>query len=202
MPTRPYSAAIVGGRWPTTPADAWSDVAQGLRQKANEDTDSARSIKQSADGLGAEASGETIDAMCGKCLRIAQTVQNQADLYYTMSEVVDEVAQLIYHARAELDEIDRAANEEIERLKKLAATHKGSAGVVAQAIAAVLAQARARPRRSARMWRPRSPGKRHGSAPSPQHRQPVATAGGDVRLMISSPSASTVADDQGVTACH
>lgn len=146
MPTRPYSPMIVGTLWPTTPADAWSDVAQGLSRKASELTETTASIRRSADGLGAQGSGQTIEAMCDKLYRIAQTVQNQADLYDEMSKAVNEVAQLIYHAREELDEIDRAANEEIQRLKDSIKPGIGAAiqaGLVAQAIAEVIAQARA-----------------------------------------------------------
>ena len=61
-----------------------------------------------------------IDGMHGMYMRDAMAVMDQSDLYQRMSAVVDEVAQLIYHARTQLDEIDRVANEEIERLKALA----------------------------------------------------------------------------------
>ena len=35
MPTRPYSAAIIGGLWPSTSPDAWSDVGDDLAKKAD-----------------------------------------------------------------------------------------------------------------------------------------------------------------------
>ena len=62
-----------------------------------------------------------IDGMHGMYMRDAIAVMDQSDLYQAMSSVVDEVAQLIYHARTQLDEIDRAANEKIEQLKAAAA---------------------------------------------------------------------------------
>ncbi|WP_313863293.1 chemotaxis protein [Mycobacterium sp.] len=98
---------------------------------------------RSADSLLDENSGETIEAMHGKFMGDRLAVVDQSDLYQTMSEVVDQVAQLIYHARARLDDIDREANEEIERIKQAAANHPGSLAAATQAIAAVIAKAKA-----------------------------------------------------------
>src|SRR5258708_24756417 len=120
MPTRPHSPAILGGLWPTTSADAWSDVAEVMRQKADTDADASAGIRRSADGLYPDNSGHLIDGMHGMYMRDALAVIDQSDLYQGMSRVVEEVAQLIYHARTQLDEIDRKANEEIERLKAAA----------------------------------------------------------------------------------
>ena len=146
MPTRPCSPAILGGLWPTTSADAWSDVADAMRRKAETDADSSAAIRKSADGLYPDNSGHLIDGMHSMYMRDALAVMDQSDLYHSMSRVVEEVAQLIYHARTQLDEIDRAANEQIERLK--AAAHGGGIGAalrlsaVVSEIAAVIAKAR------------------------------------------------------------
>src|SRR5258705_12327206 len=123
MPTRPYSSAIIGGLWQSTSADAWSDIADALHQKADADGDNSSAIRRAADGLYPDNSGHMIDGMHGMYMRDALAVMDQSDLYQTMSRVVDEVAQLIYHAQTQLDEIDRAANEEIERLR--ASAHAG-----------------------------------------------------------------------------
>ena len=94
----------------------------------------------------ADNSGHMIDGMHGMYMRDAMAVMDQSDLYQSMSTVVDEVAQLIYHARTQLDEIDRVANEKIEQLKAAAqgsgigASLKLSALV--SAIAAVVSAAR------------------------------------------------------------
>lgn len=143
MPTRPYSAAILGGLWPTTSPDSWSDVGDSLLRKSQDDSDTASAIMRAADSLLDENSGQTIEAMHGKYMGDRLAVVDQADLYQTMSEVVDQVAQLIYHARARLDEIDREANEEIERLKQAAMSHKGAYVAATQAIATVIAKAKA-----------------------------------------------------------
>src|ERR1700758_2885565 len=105
MPSRPFSAAIIGGLWPTTSPDAWSDVGDGLAQKANSlDTDAA-TIRQLADGLAAENSGKAIDAMHEMWLRQAIAVVNQANLYHSMACAVNEIARVIYNARSKLDDI-------------------------------------------------------------------------------------------------
>jgi hypothetical protein len=117
MPTRQYSQAILAGLWPTTSADTWSDVAATLRQKSDADADTSSSIRRTADGLYPDNSGHMVDGMYGMYMRDAIAVMDQSDLYQSMSSVVDEVAQLIYHARTQLDEIDRTANEKIEKLK-------------------------------------------------------------------------------------
>ena len=143
MPTRPYSAAILGGLWPTTSPDSWSDVGDSLFQKSIDDNDTASAIMRFADSLLDENSGEMIDAMHGKYMSDRLAVVDQSDLYQTMSEMVDQVAQAIYHAKARLDEIDRAANEEIERLKQVAMSHKGAYLAATQAIAAAIASAKA-----------------------------------------------------------
>src|SRR3984893_17558209 len=147
MATRRSSTAILGGFWPTTSADTWSDVGDALRQKAHGDADASAGIRRAADGLYPDNSGHMIDGMHGMYMRDAIAVMDQSDLYQTMSSIVDEVAQLIYHARTQLDEIDRTANEEIEKLK--AANAGGGIGAAARLsalvseIAAIIAKARA-----------------------------------------------------------
>jgi len=87
-----------------------------------------------------------IDGMHRMYMRDAMAVMDQSDLYQSMSNVVDEVAQLIYHARTQLDEIDRVANEKIEQLK--AAARGGGIGAslrssaLVSEIAAVVSAAR------------------------------------------------------------
>jgi len=98
MPTRPFSAAIIGGLWPTTSPDAWSDVGDGLAQKANALDGNAATILQLADGLPAENSGKTIDAMHEMCLRQGIAVVRQADIYHSMARAVSEIARVIFSA--------------------------------------------------------------------------------------------------------
>jgi hypothetical protein len=149
MPTRPYSAAIIGGLWPSTSPDAWSDVGDDLAKKADSLDAGASDIRRLADGLPAENSGKTIDAMYEMCHRQAVAVIKQATIYHSMAKGVSEIARLIYSARSRLDEIDERANEEIEQIRQQAQAQARLGSSVAvyaaakQAIAAVIAQSRA-----------------------------------------------------------
>src|SRR5712671_3952856 len=78
MPTRPYSSAILAGLWPTTSADAWSDVADGQRQKAHADADIAEGIRRAADGLYLDNSGHMIDGMHGMYMHDRMAVMDQS----------------------------------------------------------------------------------------------------------------------------
>src|ERR1700756_4156671 len=142
MPTRPFSAAIIGGLWPTTSPDVWSDVGDGLLQKASSLDGNAATIRQLADGLPAENSGKTIDAMHEMCLRQGIAVVKQADIYHSMARAVNEIARVIYSARSKLDEIDANANAEIERIRQQFG-HLGSYVIAMQMINEVIAKARA-----------------------------------------------------------
>src|SRR5258708_15986652 len=87
-----------------------------------------------------------VDGMHAMYMRDAIAVMDQSDLYQRMSSVVDEVAQLIYHARTQLDEIDRTANEKIEKLKAAAVCSGIDAAArltaLVSQIAAIIAAAR------------------------------------------------------------
>ncbi|WP_006246372.1 hypothetical protein [Mycolicibacterium tusciae] len=141
MPTRPYSMRILGGSWPATSPESWSDTASALSKKSADLNMSASSIRRAADDLGGSNSGQMIDAMCERSYRTAQTVINHSDLYGDMAKAVKETAELIWHARGQLEEIDRKAHEEIERLKQqlqaLALSPLGAGAATAAIYAAI-----------------------------------------------------------------
>lgn len=150
MPNRPYSQRIVAPVWPRTSPEAWSETARGLHQKSVDLSASAAAIRRAADELGSQNSGQMIDAMCERSYRTAQTVINQSDMYGDMSKAVKETSELIFHAQDRLDEIDRKAHEEIDRLKQqlqaAAATPLGAGAAVAaiyMAIEAIVSAAEA-----------------------------------------------------------
>ena len=149
MPHRRYSGLILGGLWPLTSPDDWSDVADGLLRKAESLEDNAATIRQRAEGLVGENSGKTIDAMYQVCQRQAAAVSRWAETYRSMARGISGTARVIYSARSTLDRIDANANEEIERIRQEAAAHArigGSALIYAEAqqrIAAVIAEAKA-----------------------------------------------------------
>ena len=139
MPTRPYSMRILGGSWPSTSPESWSDTASALSKKSADLSMSAAAIRRAADDLGGSNSGQMIDAMCERSYRTAQTVINHSDLYGDMAKAVKETAELIWHARGRLEEIDRKAHEEIERLKQQLQALAGSPLGAGAAMAAIYA---------------------------------------------------------------
>ena len=52
MPTRPYSMRILGGSWPSTSPESWSDTASALSKKSADLSMSAAAIRRAADDLG------------------------------------------------------------------------------------------------------------------------------------------------------
>lgn len=132
---------ILGGSWPSTSPESWSDTASALSKKSADLNMSASSIRRAADDLGGSNSGQMIDAMCERSYRTAQTVINHSDLYGDMAKAVKETAELIWHARGQLEEIDRKAHEEIERLKQqlqaLALSPLGAGAATAAIYAAI-----------------------------------------------------------------
>lgn len=130
---------ILGGSWPSTSPESWSDTASALSKKSADLSTSAAAIRRAADDLGGSNSGQMIDAMCERSYRTAQTVINHSDLYGDMAKAVKETAELIWHARGRLEEIDRKAHEEIERLKQQLQALAGSPLGAGAAMAAIYA---------------------------------------------------------------
>jgi len=132
---------ILGGSWPSTSPESWSETANALSKKSADLSMSAAAIRRAADDLGGSNSGQMIEAMCERAYRTAQTVINHSDLYGDMAKAVKETAELIWHVRGRLEEIDRRAHEEIERLKQqlqAAASSPLGAGAAMAAIAAAI----------------------------------------------------------------
>ena len=132
-PSRPYSPRIAAPAWPQTSPEAWLETANGLNQKSAELRESAATIRRAVDELGSSNSGQTIDAICERGYRTAQTVTNQSDLYGDMAKAVKETAELIWHAQDRINEIDRKAHEEIDQLKQQFSAAASSLGAGAAA---------------------------------------------------------------------
>jgi hypothetical protein len=92
--------------------------------------------------VAAQQSGHAIDGFCGWCHRMAGELSSQADEYFAMSRVSEEVARLLYGLREDLDEIDRKAEEEIQRLQQ-SPMRLGDAALRGQQIMTVVTAARA-----------------------------------------------------------
>ena len=87
-------------------------------------------------------SGHTIDGFADASHRLAQTVTAHADEYFTMAGAAEEVGRLIYGLREDLDNIDREANQEIQRVLSSGGGGLSAAAKVAM-LNAIVAQARA-----------------------------------------------------------
>jgi hypothetical protein len=142
VPSRPYSALIVGGLWPMSDPQSWSQSAAVLRQKGQELLSAADGIRHSANGVVAEGqSGHTINGFVDACHRNARTVTAHADEYFTMADSADEIARLLDGLRQDLDDIDRQANEEIQQVLSSGGGALTAAAKTAM-LNAVVAQAR------------------------------------------------------------
>ena len=143
FPTRPYSALTIGGLFPLTEPEDWSDAAMSHRQKAASLLESADAIRRAADGVPAEGqSGHTIDGFTDASHRLAQTVTAHADEYFTMAGAAEEVGRVISGLREDLDNIDRDANQQIQQVLSSGGGAFSAAAKVAQ-LNAIVAQARA-----------------------------------------------------------
>ena len=134
VPSRPYSALIVGGLWPTSDPRSWTQSGSALRQKGQELLAAADGIRHSADNVVAEGqTGHTITGFVDACHRNAHTVTAHADEYFTMADSAEEIARLLDGLCQDLDDIDRQANDDIQRILS-----SGGGGLTAAAKAAML----------------------------------------------------------------
>ncbi|MCV7235280.1 hypothetical protein [Mycobacterium branderi] len=146
MPARLYSSQILSELWPQTDPDTWSELAQHLRDQSRQLENEAAEIRSSRDDLPPHGAvqGTAADAACR---RQAQIMLDQSVQYRSMADTADEVAHLISHTCARLDDIDRAANEQIELLY---AANAGcglralGASILMDLITGIVARARAR----------------------------------------------------------
>jgi len=143
IPSRPYSALIVGGLWPASDPASWSQSASALRQKGQELHDAAHGIRHSANNVVGEGqSGHTINGFVDACHRNARTVTAHADEYFAMADAADEIGGLISLLKQDLDNIDREANDEIQQILSSGGGVLNAAAKTA-ALNAVVANARA-----------------------------------------------------------
>jgi hypothetical protein len=141
MPTRQFSATILAGVWPMTDPTSCTDLAESQRNKANELHGCADDARRAADNVTNAQSGATIEAFHQTTYELAATFTEQADHYFAMARVSEEVGRLIYGLREDLDKIDSDAEQEIQELYKTAVGPL--AAKVGVEIAAVVAAAKA-----------------------------------------------------------
>lgn len=141
MPTRKYSAQIIGQVWPRTDPGVYQAAAEALHAKGVENLDGAVRLRGLADSVAATESGEFVNGFCGKQYELAFLATYQADDgYFVAARALTEIAELSSGLREELDEIDRQAEEEIDALETAL---RGNQHALVLERAAVIALARA-----------------------------------------------------------
>ncbi|WP_210086954.1 hypothetical protein [Mycobacterium sp. OAE908] len=118
MPTRKYSAMIVGGLWPLTDPETFHAASEVQHSEGVKRLQAADSIRGDARQVANEQSGQFVDGFCNWCYDFAATCTEQADKYFAMARTSEEAGRLLYGLRADLDEIDQKAHEEIGRLEQ------------------------------------------------------------------------------------
>lgn len=118
MPTRKYSAMIVGGLWPLTEPETFHAASEVQHSEGVKRLQAADSIRSDARQVANEQSGHFVDGFCNWCYDFAATCTEQADRYFAMARTSEEAGRLLYGLRADLDEIDQKAHEEIARLEQ------------------------------------------------------------------------------------
>ena len=141
MPTRQYSSMTLAGSWPLTDPQNFHSTAEAQHAKGAELINCAEEVRRVASGVAANQSGHFIDGFCGWCTRTAGEYVDTADQFFAMSRVSEEVGRLLYGLREDLDEIDRRAHEEIQRIQQSVGV--GRALQDGAQIMAILAKARA-----------------------------------------------------------
>lgn len=141
MPSRQFSAAIVGASWPVTEPSSFQSASEAQHQKALRLLECAERTRAEADRVRADQSGDLVDGFSGACHRYAATYVEHADQWFAMSRVSAECAFLVDGLRQELDQLDDHAHQAIDQILR---TARGPmAALASQQIMAVVTAARA-----------------------------------------------------------
>lgn len=142
MPCRQFSAAIVGGVWPHTDPASFQSASEAQHGKGVELLGCAEQIRSVAAQVAGEQSGDAITGFCDACHRSAATCTQQADEYFSMARVSDEVGRLLAGLREDLDDLDTRAHAEIDKIMRAMASGSLNPVLAGQQIMAIVAQAR------------------------------------------------------------
>ncbi|WP_162625463.1 hypothetical protein [Mycolicibacterium llatzerense] len=116
MPSRQFSAAILGGSWPMTDPATCHNLAQAQHNKAVELLGNADGIRSVANTLVTEQSGATVDAFHHSSHQLASIIVNHADTYFSMSRASAESGRIMSGLKEDLDRLDYRAHRLIEPL--------------------------------------------------------------------------------------
>ncbi|SBS76609.1 putative methyl-accepting chemotaxis sensory transducer [uncultured Mycobacterium sp.] len=143
MPTRQYSAMIIGGAWPHTDPESFQTASEAQHTKGVDLINCAESVRSTAASVVGEESGDAVDGFGEACHKEAATYTDQADTFFALSRMCDECARLIYGLREDLDEIDSDAHRAIDQVMQWVQSGVMDAMVGGVEIMQIVAQARA-----------------------------------------------------------
>lgn len=140
MPSRQFSAAIVGGSWPCTDPSSFQTASEAQHQKALSLLECSGRTRADAERVRAEQCGDLVDGFGDECHRHAATYVDHADRWFAISRISAECAWLTGGLREELDGIDDRAHQSIDQILRTATGP--SAALASQRIMAVVTAAR------------------------------------------------------------
>ncbi|PBA42294.1 hypothetical protein CKJ63_07390 [Mycobacterium avium] len=143
MPSRQFSATIIGGAWPRTDPSDIQSAAEAQHRKGVRLLNNAEAARSEAAEVAAEQSGEAVDGFCAKCHSYAATFTSQADRYFALERTSEECARLTYGLREDLDQIDAEAHRAIQQIMQWVQSGAMLAALAGVEIMQIIAAARA-----------------------------------------------------------
>lgn len=143
MPSRQFSATIIGGAWPRTDPSDIQTAAEAQHRKGVRLLNNADIARSEAAGVAAEQSGAAVDGFCEDCQRKASNFTGWADRYFALERTSEECARLIYGLREDLDQIDAEAHRAIQQIMQLVQSGAMQATLAGVEIMQIIATARA-----------------------------------------------------------
>lgn len=117
MPDREFSKVILGASWPQTSPEEWQNASQAQHAKGAQLIRNHEGLRDAIQRLCTDQSGATIDGLHDELTRKMTTISAQAASYFALSHGSEEIGELIEDLRRDLDNIDRDAHSEIQRLR-------------------------------------------------------------------------------------
>jgi hypothetical protein len=118
MPTRQFSAAILGGAWPFTDPAQWDASAESYWAKGSACLAAAEELRAIARRVAQTMRGPGVEGFCSMLHRRAAVLTADADDHWMpMCRAAREIARLINGQQLDLDELDRGAHETIATIE-------------------------------------------------------------------------------------
>lgn len=117
MPNREFSKWILAASWPQTSPEEWQNASQAQHAKGAQLIRNHEGLRDAIQRLCTDQSGATIDGLHDELTRKMTTISAQAASYFALSHGSEEIGELVEDLRRDLDNIDRDAHSEIQRLR-------------------------------------------------------------------------------------